>query len=70
GYYRKVVRLGDFIISELVLALPLRFICTEGCRGLCSGCGVNLNRETCRCEASGDPRMKKLADLKDKIRRN
>lgn len=69
GYYRKIVRLGSFIVSELVLGLPLRFICDEGCQGLCSGCGVNLNREACRCEAPGDPRMKKLADLKDKIRR-
>ncbi len=24
-------------------------ICSESCRGLCQGCGVDLNRECCRC---------------------
>lgn len=69
GYYRNIIRLGDYIVSELGLALPLRFICSEECKGLCPGCGANLNREECRCETPTDPRMKKLADLKDKIRR-
>jgi uncharacterized protein len=70
GYYRKSIHLGEFIVSEMVLALPLRFICNEEeCKGLCPGCGVNLNREECRCETPVDPRMKKLAELKDKIRR-
>jgi len=69
GYYRKVIRLGEFIISELLLTIPLRFICDEDCRGLCAGCGANLNREECRCEASVDPRLQKLKDLKDKFRR-
>lgn len=69
GYYRNIIRLGDYIVSELGLSLPLRFICSEECKGLCPGCGVNLNREECRCETPTDPRMKKLMDLKDKIRR-
>ena len=25
--------------------------CSENCKGLCSGCGVNLNTEKCRCSA-------------------
>ncbi|HQG31455.1 MAG TPA: DUF177 domain-containing protein [Deltaproteobacteria bacterium] len=70
GYYRNIIRLGDYIVSELGLSLPLRFICSEDCKGLCPGCGANLNREECRCEtAPKDPRMKKLMDLKDKLRR-
>jgi uncharacterized protein len=69
GYYRKSIHLGEFILSELVLALPLRYICNEECRGLCPGCGANLNREECRCETPVDPRLQKLEDLKDKIRR-
>jgi len=69
GYYRKSIHLGDFILSELVLALPLRYICNEECKGLCPGCGANLNREECRCETPVDPRLQKLKDFKDKIRR-
>ncbi|HPX18389.1 MAG TPA: DUF177 domain-containing protein, partial [Deltaproteobacteria bacterium] len=70
GYYRKTIRLGDYIASELVLALPLRFICDEQCKGLCPECGANLDREECRCrEKPADPRLQKLAELKEKIRK-
>jgi uncharacterized protein len=69
GYYRKSIHLGAFIVSELVLALPLRYICNDECKGLCPGCGVNLNREECHCETPVDPRLQKLKDLKEKIRR-
>ena len=30
---------------------------------LCPGCGVNLNREPCRCKKQVDPRLAKLASL-------
>ena len=41
----------DLIVSEQIfLALPQQPICQSECRGLCSGCGADLNREACRCE--------------------
>lgn len=69
GFYRKSIHLGEFIVSELVLTLPLRFICSDECKGICPGCGANLNREGCRCARPVDPRLQKLKDLKEKIRR-
>lgn len=39
--------LTDFIIS----AFPQRVLCKENCKGLCPTCGVNLNDETCECDA-------------------
>lgn len=33
----------------MILAHPLRFLCQEDCKGLCAGCGVNLNNESCQC---------------------
>ena len=33
----------------LILNHPERFLCSRNCKGICSGCGVNLNRESCRC---------------------
>jgi uncharacterized protein len=37
-------------LRELIMAeLPDRVLCAEDCKGLCSGCGANLNREACRC---------------------
>lgn len=37
--------------EELLLALPMVPLCQPDCAGLCSGCGVDLNRETCLCVA-------------------
>jgi uncharacterized protein len=40
----------DEPLHELIMAeLPKRTLCTEDCRGLCPGCGANLNTEPCRC---------------------
>ncbi len=69
GYYRKTISLGEYIVSELVLSLPLRYICSPECKGLCPHCGANLNKKICTCEKPVDPRMQKLAVLKEKIRR-
>ncbi len=41
----------DLIIAEQIfLALPQQPVCQPDCQGLCSGCGVDLNREACKCE--------------------
>ncbi len=32
------------------LALPMKNLCSEDCKGLCPSCGANLNYETCSCE--------------------
>ena len=44
------IELDDEIRQEVVLNLPTRTLCQEDCKGLCVGCGVNLNAEKCRCE--------------------
>ena len=69
GYYKKSILLGEYIVSELVLSLPIRYICSPNCKGLCPGCGADLNNAPCTCEKPIDPRLQKLAVLKEKIRR-
>jgi len=69
GYYRKDITLGEYIISEMVLALPLNYVCSPDCKGLCQHCGANLNQGPCRCEKPLDPRLQKLAEIKNTIRR-
>ncbi|HEY9161410.1 MAG TPA: DUF177 domain-containing protein [Desulfomonilia bacterium] len=69
GYYRKDICLGAFILSEMVLSMPIRYECRNGCKGLCPVCGVNLNEGVCSCEKKPDPRLEKLAILKTKLRR-
>jgi uncharacterized protein len=54
--------------EQVYLALPLKPVCGETCRGLCDGCGVDLNREACRCpETTSDPRLAALAELKNRL---
>jgi uncharacterized protein len=33
----------------LMLSLPMKSLCREDCKGLCSRCGQNLNEDSCRC---------------------
>lgn len=50
--------------EELMLALPVTPLCTTSCKGLCAGCGANLNEGMCSCEhEKGDPRMAVLRGL-------
>jgi uncharacterized protein len=69
GYYRKEINLGAFILSEMVLSLPLRYECKDGCKGLCPDCGKNLNEGDCGCTKETDPRLEKLMTIKTKLRR-
>lgn len=40
----------DALVMEiLTLVWPMQPHCREDCKGLCPGCGANLNREQCRC---------------------
>jgi len=60
--------LEDVLREQMLLAVPLKVICREECRGLCPHCGKNLNHEQCSCAGSAsDPRWSPLKDLKDKL---
>jgi uncharacterized protein len=56
-YRDTEIDLTPYIREQVLLALPLRPLCKERCRGLCQSCGANLNDEPCRCpppKESGD----------------
>jgi uncharacterized protein len=64
-YSTEEIDLAPLVREQVMLALPTRPICDENCRGLCGGCGANLNYEACACSASvGDPRMAIFRTLK------
>ncbi|HEY0099173.1 MAG TPA: DUF177 domain-containing protein [Pyrinomonadaceae bacterium] len=51
--------------EQLLLALPVRQLCREDCKGLCPTCGADLNTQECQCEQPEiDPRWAALAALK------
>jgi uncharacterized protein len=37
------------------LAIPMKNLCSEDCKGLCTKCGANLNEETCNCKKEDIP---------------
>jgi uncharacterized protein len=52
------------IREAMELALPMKPVCSPDCRGICPGCGRDLNREQCKCDRPGmDPRWEVLARL-------
>jgi uncharacterized protein len=54
--------------EQVLLAVPLRAICREDCKGLCPQCGANLNEKRCSCaEPVEDPRWSGLKDLRGKL---
>jgi uncharacterized protein len=64
-FYRDdEIDLAALLKEQFYLALPMKPLCTEACRGLCPQCGVNLNVETCQCRSTwDDPRLAGLKAL-------
>ncbi len=56
----------DALLQEqIALALPAKPLCRADCRGICQGCGADLNHEPCRCTgATIDARWDPLRKLK------
>jgi len=56
--------LGELCSSDIVLNLPLKFLCREDCKGLCPVCGINRNLSDCDClNSQTDPRLAALKRL-------
>ena len=69
SYYRgEGLLLEDVLREQVLLALPLKTICREDCKGLCPHCGRNLNTEQCSCaEPVEDPRWSALKEIRTKL---
>jgi uncharacterized protein len=64
SYDGHLIELGPSAREAVLLALPLKPLCRESCRGLCPRCGENLNRHSCDCSpADVDPRWSKLDEI-------
>jgi len=66
AFYRNdEVDLGQLMIEQFYLALPMKPLCRPDCKGLCPTCGVNWNRDTCTCANNWeDPRLAALKAFK------
>jgi uncharacterized protein len=55
------VDLAPALSECAVLGCPQAPVCSADCRGLCPGCGIDRNRETCSCaDDDFDPRWEGL----------
>ncbi len=59
------VDISKNIRDAILLAYPVKRICSQECKGLCSLCGKNLNKGDCECvNINVDPRWEKLKEIK------
>ena len=68
-FYRdEQIDLDELLREQFYLALPMKPLCSEACKGICPQCGTNRNTAPCDCTPHWeDPRM---AGLKTLLKRN
>lgn len=48
----------ELIKEQVILSIPMKPLCSETCKGICSQCGTDLNAGACRCTKEYiDPRF-------------
>jgi uncharacterized protein len=68
-YDNDELDLDRVVETETTLALPMKPLCRDDCRGLCPACGGNRNIVQCSCaERAPDPRLAALRDLAARLR--
>ena len=60
--------IADILREQILLALPMKALCTVDCKGLCPHCGTNLNSGTCNCpKETFNPHMDTLLEIKRRL---
>lgn len=58
------IDISNDVREYAMLAIPMKNLCKEDCKGLCPRCGKDLNTEQCSCETEKvDPRWLALKEL-------
>lgn len=66
GFYLDVDKL---LYNEILVGWPVKILCRDDCRGICSVCGQDLNKADCGCDREApDPRMAAVRDLFEKFK--
>jgi len=51
--HQDMIDISNDIRDAILLEIPSRLICHQGCKGFCPTCKTNLNIEQCKCEEKG-----------------
>ena len=63
------ITLEQLLHNEILIHWPMRVLCKEDCKGICSHCGKDLNEGPCSCEQESlDPRMAAIRDIFSKFK--
>ncbi len=58
------IDLSQLAREHVLLNLPVKFLCSQECPGICPVCGQDLAENKCGCEQDKiDPRLEKLKEL-------
>jgi len=64
----NTIEINDIIREQVLLAVPMKPICREDCKGLCPHCGKNMNLNTCDCgNLFSDPRLAELSKIRNRM---
>lgn len=59
-----VLDVTELVRQQLLVHIPMAFVCREDCRGICLKCGKKLNKGPCDCAVEpSDSRWDRLADI-------
>ncbi|WHH59872.1 DUF177 domain-containing protein [Petroclostridium sp. X23] len=63
------IDITEIVVNNTLMNIPVKYLCSEDCKGLCPACGADLNIEQCNCTNNNiDPRfevLKKLLNQKE-----
>jgi uncharacterized protein len=60
----NVLDVTELLRQDILLAVPIKPICSDTCKGLCAHCGKNLNQGPCECpQGEIDSALAKLGSL-------
>jgi len=64
-YENETIDLGQLMREQFYLALPMKPLCRDECKGLCPTCGTNWSKSDCDCTNRWeDPRLSALKALR------
>ena len=68
-YSDEKIDISELITEQVLLAVPMKPLCSSECPGLCPVCGKNLHENACNCKTDKvDPRLAPLERLKEKMK--
>jgi uncharacterized protein len=62
------VDISEMLRQEIILHFPLNLVCSSGCKGLCTICGKDKNKGTCKCKVAEVEEYKPLSKLKELLK--